>query len=529
MLRFVTFLIVLLTVGTLSVSAEREDSTPDWGVEEAGHIDSFFTKPVVTPVSPDSIDVERLRHKAFWRAAAEVVGFNLGLWAYDRFIEKGEYAYISWNSIKENFRHGFEWDNDYLGTNMFAHPYSGSLYYNAGRSNGFNYWQSSLFAIGGSAMWEMFMEKEYPSTNDIIATPIGGAALGEVLYRTSDLVIDDRSTGGERFGRELACFVISPMRGFTRIVTGRAWQHRATSGRRFGIPPARISFYLGPRLLLFHNEANYSEVGLTARVNIDYGEKYEEKTDQPYDYFNFLLDLDVMKSQPLLSRVEIQGRLLSREYINRENANLTLGLYQHFDYFDSDTISHQIPSNPLPESMVPYKFGTPASLGAGLLGRYTDGNIWEFEGYAHVNAVILGGILSDFYHNYNRNYNWGSGFSLKGGIRFSLPKRSFTTGANVRFYRLYTLKGYALDPEEHPMFSQANVQGDRSNASFLNLSANINFRLKGDLWLSAIVDWYRRYSHYPDLKIQYMPEYYMGSPILTSNQVGLKILLCYLL
>lgn len=30
-------------------------------------------------------------------------------------------------------------------------------------------------------MWELFMECEYPSTNDIIATPIGGAALGEVF------------------------------------------------------------------------------------------------------------------------------------------------------------------------------------------------------------------------------------------------------------------------------------------------------------------------------------------------------------
>ena len=62
------------------------------------------------------------------------------------------------------------------------------------------------FAIGGSAMWEMFMECEYPSTNDIIATPIGGAAIGEVLYRTSDMITDDRATGGERFGRGVRRF-----------------------------------------------------------------------------------------------------------------------------------------------------------------------------------------------------------------------------------------------------------------------------------------------------------------------------------
>lgn len=523
------YILTLTIVCVWQLRAQAEEERHDWGMEEEEFIDSFFTPPVVTPSPPDSADVKRLEHKAFWRASAEVVGFNLGLWAYDRFIEKGEYAYISWNSIKENFRHGFEWDNDYLGTNMFAHPYSGSLYYNAGRSNGYNFWQSSIFAIGGSAMWEMFMEKEYPSTNDIIATPIGGSAIGEVLYRTSDLVIDDRATGAERFGRELAGFVISPMRGFTRIVTGRAWQHRATSGKRFGIPPVRLSFSLGTRLLLYHHQRNLSQAGLTGRISIEYGEKYEEKTRQPYDYFTFQLDMDVMKSQPFLSRLEIQGRLLSKELLNRESANLTLGMYQHFDYFDSDTITKKDHFDPLPESLVPYKFGTPASVGAGTLGRYTFKNLWEIEGYAHVNAVVLGGILSDFYHNYHRNYNWGSGFALKGGFRWSMPRMGITAGANARFYRIYTLKGYALDPMEHPQFNQANVQGDRSNASFFNLNANFNFRIKGNLWMTTIVDWYRRYSHYPDITLKLDDLTYTGSPILTSNQIGLKIMLSYML
>lgn len=69
-------------------------------------------------------------------------------------------------------------------------------------------------------MWELFMECEYPSANDIIATPIGGAALGEAFFRTSDMILDERASGGERFGRELAAFIISPMRGINRIITG---------------------------------------------------------------------------------------------------------------------------------------------------------------------------------------------------------------------------------------------------------------------------------------------------------------------
>jgi len=43
---------------------------------------------VSTPVLPDSADVRMHEHKAFWRAGAETVGFNIGLWAFDRYVLK---------------------------------------------------------------------------------------------------------------------------------------------------------------------------------------------------------------------------------------------------------------------------------------------------------------------------------------------------------------------------------------------------------------------------------------------------------
>lgn len=103
----------------------------------------------------------------------------MGVWAFDRYAIKGDFAFFDINTMKANLKKGFVWDNDQMGTNLFMHPYHGSLYYNTARSNGYNYWQSGVFALGGSAMWELFMENEYPSANDIIATPVGGMALGE--------------------------------------------------------------------------------------------------------------------------------------------------------------------------------------------------------------------------------------------------------------------------------------------------------------------------------------------------------------
>lgn len=482
---------------------------------------------VSTPVLPDSVDIRLHAHKAFWRAGAETVGFNIGLWAFDRYVQKGHFAYISWNTIRENFKHGFEWDDDHLNTNMFAHPYNGSIFFNAGRSNGFNFWQSELFAIGGSAMWEMFMEREYPSTNDIIATPIGGAALGEVLYRTSDLILDDRSTGGERFGRELAAFLVDPMKGINRIVTGMAWKKRATSGRRFGIPPISVELSLGGRYLSLIENDEGSRAGAVAEINIEYGDRFAETTKAPYDYFSFLMELQGIKSQPLLSRVEIMGRLLSKEILDKKNMNLNIGLYQHFDFFDSDTIRPERNAVYFPCS-VPYKIGTPASVGGGAMFRYTPSEHMSLDGYVHLNGVILAGVLTDFYRNYHRNYNWGSGFSVKAGINWALSDDRISVRLANQYYRIYTWNGYdinydwSLTPDGKPV----DVQGDSSHSSFNHLETSVNYRLWKRLYLTCGIDFYSRRTEYTGMSIR-INNTAINSPVIDSRQLGVHLMLTY--
>lgn len=316
---------------------------------------------MVHQVPPDSADLAYYGKRHLWRAAAEVGGFNIGLWAFDRFVQNGDYAHVTLNSIKENFKHGFKWDNDQLGTNTFLHPYNGSLYYGAARANGFNFWQSELFAIGGSAMWELFMECEYPSTNDIIATPIGGAVLGEVLFRASDAVLDDRSGGLERFEREVAAFILSPLRGVNRLVTGQAWRKRATPGKMFGTPNIAIQMSLGVKTMAFQGRMRSPYVGGVMQLDLEYGDRFEAKSTKPYDYFTIHAELHGMRYQPVLSQLQIKGRLLSREVLDHKNSSGSIGLYQHFDFYDSDTITNI--------EKVPYKLGVPACLGVGFLFR----------------------------------------------------------------------------------------------------------------------------------------------------------------
>ena len=483
------------------------------------------------PVLPDSADVRRAQKKHLWRAGAETIGFNIGLWAFDRYVLDGHFAYISWNTIKENFKHGFEWDDDHLHTNMFDHPYNGSIFFNAGRSNGFNFWQSELFAIGGSAMWEMFMECEYPSTNDIIATPVGGAAIGEVLYRTSDLILDDRSCGGERFGREVAAFIANPMRGLTRIISGDAWKRRPTSGRRFGIPPISIELSVGGKMLTLWDYDEGMRAGVAAEVNIEYGDKFADETKVPYDYFSFLMEIQGIKTQPLLSRVEIVGRLLSKEIADKRNFKASVGMFQHFDFFDSDTIKRREPNRSrLFPCVVPYKLGAPASLGVGFMAQYIPDKDFVVEGYVHANGLILVGILTDFYRDYHRNYNWGSGYSIKTGLNASLFRNKLIMNLSNDYYKVYTWHGYdqnvdwATSPEGKPV----NIQGDRSTSTFNRLEATLKYHMWKRLHLYAGVDFNWRTTNYNDIEItegRVTTKY----PIVHSKQIGAHLMLTYVL
>lgn len=518
-MKRIVFFIVLILISISNVYSNATDSLS---------VDSIST-PSLTLNEDLSLTPKPKKH--FWRAAGEVFGLNVGLWAFDRYALKGHYAYINLNTIKANFKHGFDWDDDHLSTNMFAHPYHGSMYFNAGRANGFNYWQSELFAISGSAMWELFMECEYPSTNDIIATPIGGAALGEVFYRTTDLILDDRATGGKRFGREFASFLISPMRGLTRVITGDAWKRKPTSGKQFGKPNLSLDVSLGATMLGYHDGDNLAKLGATARIDMEYGDRFSETSFVPYDYFSFLMELDAMKTQPLLNRVEIIGRLANFELVDKKKFNLSVGAYQHFDFFDSDTINVDHDAPAWEPCSVPYKLGTPASVGVGTMFRFR-GAKGTLDFCGHFNAVILGGVLSDFYRNYHRNYNWASGLSTKLGLNYTSLNKKFILEFHHQFYKLYTWNSWdpSMDLSLTPNGKPVDVQGDDSNASFNHLELRLNFNLWKELYLTLGMDYYRRYTEYfkwPEFEVPGLPSYKPSWVLMYSRQVSTQLMLTY--
>lgn len=444
---------------------------------------------VATPRLADSIDIAYYSKKKWFQAGATAFGVNMGVWAFDRYIQNAHYARIDFGTIRDNFRKGFIWDNDNMAVNMFLHPYHGSLYFNAGRANGLNYWESGLLALGGSAMWELFMESEYPSTNDVIATPIGGMGLGEVLFRTSDLVLDDRRTGASRFGLETAGFLISPMRGLTRIINGDAWRRRSTSGKQFGVPEVSVDISMGLRVLELKDEIFDQGIGFATTINVEYGDRFDGETSKPFDYFTFKANVNGQGSQPILSQLNIMGRLYSTELVDNRTDFLSLGVYQHYDFYDSDTISDV-------SNKIPYKFSAPASVGLGLIHKSKRFRNWNFNSHAHFNAIILGAAQSDYYKLKNRNYNLGSGFSWKLGGSLAY-KDIFSVSGSYDGYRIFTWKGYDQDIDWNTVDERTlDAQGDKSGAILHAISLRVDLKLRRHWYLTGIGYNYTRDTNY---------------------------------
>ncbi|MFA6235022.1 MAG: DUF3943 domain-containing protein, partial [Bacteroidota bacterium] len=152
--------------------------------------------------------------------ALRVTLANVSTWAIDRFIFNYDFVRVTPETWKHNLQSPLEWDVDRFGMNYFFHPFSGGMFFNAARANGFNFYESIPFAFLGSLEWEYFGEITHPSYNDLINTPVNGVFYGEIFYRLGSNILDDQTSGWSRFFREAAVAIMTPTRFFSRLMSG---------------------------------------------------------------------------------------------------------------------------------------------------------------------------------------------------------------------------------------------------------------------------------------------------------------------
>ncbi|MDO5759937.1 MAG: DUF3943 domain-containing protein [Bacteroidota bacterium] len=449
--------------------------------------------------------------KSLWISTAEVVGINVFVNSFDRFILDAEFARVSFHSIQHNIENGFVWDYDKFSTNLFFHPYHGGLYFNAARSNGLNFWQSAPFSLFGSFMWEVAGEVEPPSINDIFATTLGGIAIGEITHRLSNLVIDESSYGWERFFREFFVTAICPIKGLNRILRGEAWQHKTSLYKYhdFEFIPVDFSLSGGWRYLADKGSLVRGESNPFVIARVDYGDVYNTAINKPYDYFSAQINLSLSANQPLISEVHFVGRLYGLDINTNTSVKSQVGFFQHFNYYDSEPVIDGL-------TQVPYRISEAASLGVGLIYSIKDlGNLSMLSQQIYANGVLLGGSISDYFNNIDRDYNLASGFAvhLRTNVEFSRYGRFLL---NADYYKLWTWKG--IETIKHPENKDPlylNVQGNKSNASLMVVSPSIEMTLQEHLDFILSTSYYFRLTEY---------DYYKN---IESNTFELKIGLKY--
>lgn len=277
------------------------------------------------------------KKQPLWKPAAQVAGVNLLFMGYNRFMTKEEYAYVSPETWKTNFTTRPEWDIDEFSINFIGHPYQGTLYFNAARSQGYDFWESLPLAVGGSLMWEYFGETTLPSYNDMIYTPLNGAALGEILYRLSSNILDDRTRGRERAIREVAAGLVNPVRGLNRLLQGKSFI--VTNKEVYEKEPLNITLFTGAHRLNKQDDNAFGDGRTNALLNLqlDYGNPFENQNRKPFDLFRLRTEFSFGKADTVggvINSITGYGLLYGKN-LNIGRLAVLTGAFQYYDYWDT--------------------------------------------------------------------------------------------------------------------------------------------------------------------------------------------------
>jgi Domain of unknown function (DUF3943) len=331
------------------------------------------------------------QQKHFLTAAGELALLEFIPWAWDRYVADEDYARISWRTVSANFHAGFGYDNDDFGINQSSHPFQGALFFEAGRSNGYTYWESGLFALTGSLIWECCMENTRPSINDLVNTTLGGMSRGEVQHRLSILILDNTATGSERFWRELGAALINPVGAVSRLVHGDMGRQYPNPDERY--PDGfRLSFDLGYRHVMGTGVTDPDQAAIS--IAAEYGDPFYEDVRTPFDAFSATLDVNA-PGDPAITLFEERGILRSWELTDRASASRQVFAFsQEYEYINNqaEVVGAQM-------------------FSAGLLSRYALGHGLVAATDFDVLAVPLAGVKTTNFENpeTGRNYDYGPG------------------------------------------------------------------------------------------------------------------------
>ncbi len=357
-------------------------------------------------------------------AIAETMAINVIIWGFAQYgmdAESGAHSYINLDTMRDNLTYWFEWDPNHFSTNFFAHPYHGSLYFNAGRTNGLDFWSSSLLSLGGSFMWEMFMERHRPSINDLIMTTTGGMFLGETLFRFANLVWDDSATGFNRVWREIVGTLLNPIGGLNRLIHGDMSTSRSTPNQIRA--PVQLDLSWAGNVVGRSSDLSDKKTSPVLDMLLVYGDPFKNgESRKPFDYFPIQFILRFAEEETFLN-IYAYSLLAAKELESKENQNFLIGIFQHYDYIRNEII----------------ELGGSSFCG-GIMSRFQLSPKVRLTALGHFGWMVLGASNNEYVVDDLRDYNYGTGFTAKVDIALNLNKfgRFLVRWAQ---YKIYSLEG----------------------------------------------------------------------------------------
>lgn len=407
----------------------------------------------------------------------EGMGDNALLSLVDSKILKYDWAQVSLDSWHRNFDAGFPWSNKWVwdqtrfGNDFLGHPMFGSLYYNDARANGYNFWESAPFALIGSYEWKICGENIPPERNSLIATTVDGICLGEILYRISSNILDDRTTGANRLFREILATIVDPMRGFNRLLQGKT--SRSTNKEVYSKEPLNITLYGGVNEISTHTNAIFNgKTTELVNLQLDYGNPFEVCNRTPFAFFKLKLETSFGAGRKFVDNVTGYGNLYAK---NSQAGKLALleGLFLYYDYWDNPT----------------FELST-IGLGPSVFSKLALSQYNNLYTSAHVGIVPFAGTstgpVSDT--SQARDFNFGYGWEAKVGTSLALGNVA-TIGVSYEYFFVHCINDVGLDEP---------AVGTLGNNNISILQPKITIRI------------------YKDLSIGY--EYYLYTEIHNSNE-----------
>ncbi|MDR0685190.1 MAG: DUF3943 domain-containing protein [Spirochaetaceae bacterium] len=404
---------------------------------------------------------------SFFRAVGINVLSNTLLHLADRYISQDGWAQVTPASIRENLTVPWQWDGDQYFINQFGHPYQGSIYHAAARSNGFLFYEAMLFDTFGSVYWELFCETNTPSINDLISTTLGGAALGEMFHR---LYLEIANPLG---------LLVSPADALNNMITRRRPQ------RTNNIYSLRLAFGIGYTYAGQAIEQDNTEELLNLNIRhivstdiactVIYGNPFVQQSKRPYEHFEIMLYAHL--GYPFWYNLKLlsDAYLFSFSVFDRENKQASTGLSLHYDLFADRQIDFF--SQALDWT---YKYKK----------HFRGGTEMEFKG--HIGWTVFNADTFYVHNEYSglrkADNNYGTGANMK--LIFS-AQNQHRKGNGGGEGGIFEIKVYVY--EVFNVFKNENSDSGRDFFMFINADYSFPIGKQVSIGVSASLLWHHAY------------------------------------